>query len=225
MIRMAGEKRDFDAVATVWDENPQRVKLAGDICRALKETIRLTPAMDVLDVGCGTGLLTLQLQPQVRSITGIDSSEGMLGMLKAKVRDNGLANVTTRRVDLENREEWEGTYDLVVSSMTLHHIRNLSLLFDHVVSVVRPKGFLCIADLDKDYGKFHDSNEGVFHSGFDRAVLQKEFEKAGFCKVRNRTAAIIPKPDSRGEMQYFTVFIMTGEKREDSRVAYAGQIF
>ncbi len=214
---MAGEKRDFDAGAVMWDENPYRVRLAEDVGRALQEKICLTPEMDVLEVGCGTGLLTLLLQPHVRSITGIDSSTGMLEVIGSKIKEKGLTNVTTRLMDLETSDDWEGTYDLVVSSMTLHHIDNIPRLFDHLSSVVKPGGYLCIADLDKDYGKFHRSSEHVAHAGFDRSLLKKEFERAGFCTIRNCTAAMPVKPDSCGDLRCFTVFLMTGQKREDER--------
>ncbi len=52
--------------------------------------------MDILDFGCGTGLLTLHFQPLARSVTGLDSSPGMLDALKAKIRDQNLANVKAR---------------------------------------------------------------------------------------------------------------------------------
>ncbi len=67
---MTIEKRDFDKAAPTWDQEPQRVKLASDVARAIAETAHPDRGMDVLDFGCGTGLLTLQLQPLVRSITG-----------------------------------------------------------------------------------------------------------------------------------------------------------
>ena len=78
------EKRDFNQEAANWDQVPGRVKVAQDIARNLMQEITLTPDMDVLDFGCGTGLLTFALQPFVRSITGVDSSRGMLDVFKRK---------------------------------------------------------------------------------------------------------------------------------------------
>jgi len=209
---MTGENRDFDTAAATWDENPGRVKMAHDVARAIRETVKLTPGMDVLDFGCGTGLLTLQLQPLVRTITGIDSSRGMLDILDAKIRKQGLHNVKARHIDLDRGDLLDGQYDLVVSSMTFHHIRDVPMLLDQFAHILKPSGQVAIADLDCDEGKFHDSNEGVFHQGFDRCILKKRLEAAGIGSVRNRTAAIVPKPAPDGGTRTFTVFLMTGRK-------------
>jgi 2-polyprenyl-3-methyl-5-hydroxy-6-metoxy-1,4-benzoquinol methylase len=209
---MTGQKRDFDSAARTWDENPARVRLAQDVGRAIRDTLRLTPDMDVLDFGCGTGLLTLGLQPYVRSITGVDSSPGMLKVLDGKISTSGLTNVRTALFDPDNAASLTGTYDLVVSSMTFHHIPEIFDLLVILNSHIRPGGRLAVADLDPDGGRFHDSNEGVHHSGFDRAILKKAMECAGFSKVRNRTAAIIHKSSPVCQDRSFTVFLMTAER-------------
>jgi ubiquinone/menaquinone biosynthesis C-methylase UbiE len=209
---MAGEQRDFDAAAATWDTTPYRVRLAEDVGRAIQEKIPISPDMDVLEVGCGTGLLTFRLQPHVKTITAIDSSEGMLDVLKRKLQEKGISNVTTRIMDLETAEDWGGPYDLVVSSMTLHHISDISRLLHNLSSVLRPDGYLCIADLDKECGKFHRNGEVVPHDGFDRVIMKREFGNAGLYNIRNYTVAMPVKPDSCGEMRCFTVFLMTGRK-------------
>ncbi|HEX3000968.1 MAG TPA: class I SAM-dependent methyltransferase [Methanoregula sp.] len=209
---VSGEKRNFDAAAATWDENPGRVKVAHDIARAIRDTVKLTPEMDVLDFGCGTGLLMLQIQPFVRSITGVDSSPGMLEILEAKIKTQRLTNVKTRLIDLDQGDTLDGSYDLVISSMTFHHLIEVQPVLDHIAGILKPSGCLAVADLDSDDGKFHDSNEGVFHPGFDRCTMKKHFEAAGFVSVRNRTAAIIHKPALSGEPRTFTAFLMTGRK-------------
>jgi len=209
----AAQKRDFDGAAATWDENPGRVKMAHDVARAIIGTVQPGPAMDVLDFGCGTGLLTLALQPHVRTITAIDSSQGMLDVLDAKIKAQNLTNVRARLVDLEKGDELPGPYDLVVSSMTFHHIRDIGMLLERMAGAIRPKGRIAIADLDSDEGKFHDSPEGVFHNGFDRSMMMKSFEAAGFSSVRNRTAAMVRKPGPSGEMPTFTVFLITATKK------------
>ena len=209
---MSREKRDFDQEAASWDERPQRVKLAKDVADAIVRLGGVHPTMDVLDFGCGTGLLTLQLQPQVRSITGVDSSRGMLEILNGKISGRKLANARAVLCDLENGGALPGKYDLVVSSMTLHHIPEVAPLLAHFYGVLAPGGCLCIADLDDEGGRFHGDNTGVFHFGFERDVLRRCFAEAGFVNIVDDTAAEIVKNDDNGPPARFSVFLMAGKK-------------
>jgi len=206
------EKRDFDKRAESWDQKTGRVKLARDVASAIIEEIDLSRDADVLDFGCGTGLLTLQLQPLVHSITGVDSSHGMLDVLNSKIKEQKLTNVKTEFVDTEKGDVLKGIYHLVVSSMTFHHIQNLEILFEQFYKCLLPGGYLCIADLDSDKGKFHSDNTGVFHFGFDRALMRKLFIQHGFQDVKELTAARVVKDLPDGQPTEFTVFLMTARK-------------
>lgn len=211
---MTTEKRNFDKEAASWDENPARVRLAKDIADAISGHIPLTSDMDVLDFGCGTGLLTLNLQPRVRSITGVDSSAGMLEVFKAKIVAQNSDNVKAIHIDLDKGDILSGAYQVIVSSMALHHVKEIRPLLALFGRIIVPSGVLCIADLDPDDGQFHGADAtGVFHPGFDRAELRKEFIHAGFDDVRNMTAAEVVKPISTGDMRRFTVFLMSGKKK------------
>jgi ubiquinone/menaquinone biosynthesis C-methylase UbiE len=210
---MNTEKRDFDKEAATWDEVPARVNLANDIVVAISEEIVLNSNMDVLDFGCGTGLLTLRLQPVVRSITGVDSSHGMINVLNAKIDKQNLSNVRTQYIDNEEGDIPGDNYNLIVSGMTLHHVKEIRSLIDRFYGIIAPSGYLCIADLDLDDGKFHDNNDGIFHFGFDRAELRRYFMNAGFGEIRDRTAAEVMKPGSDGGVRPFTVFLITGRKK------------
>jgi 2-polyprenyl-3-methyl-5-hydroxy-6-metoxy-1,4-benzoquinol methylase len=209
---MSSDKRDFDAAAASWDEQPLRVQMANDVARAISREVALNADMEVLDFGCGTGLLTLQLAPRVRSVTGVDSSRGMLNVLAAKIAQQKVANVRTMRLDLEAGDVLADTYDLIVSNMTLHHVREIGPLLGQFHQVLSPGGYLCLSDLDLDDGLFHGDSQGVFHNGFDRAALGRAFVEAGFEDVRDTTAAEVTKPTRAGDLRRFAIFLMTGCK-------------
>jgi uncharacterized OsmC-like protein/ubiquinone/menaquinone biosynthesis C-methylase UbiE len=211
---MPGGQRDFDNEAATWDEDPGRIAMARAAARAILGTIPPGKEMDVLDFGAGTGLVTLALQPHVRTITAADNSQGMLDIVDAKIRARNLANVRTRLVDLDRGDRPEGQFDLVVSSMTFHHIRDTGMLLGWLAGALRPSGRIAIVDLDPNEGKFHDVPDGVFHNGFDRRTMREYLEAAGFCDVRSETAAVVQKqPGTSGEIPTFSVFLMTGKKQ------------
>lgn len=208
---MPTEKKDFDKEAVSWD-NPTRTKLATDIVNAVKAHIPMTSDMNVLEFGCGTGLVTLQLQPLVRSITGVDSSRGMLDILNLKIAEQNLSNVRTLLRDFDKGDVLDGCYHLIVSSMTLHHVKEIRPLLEQFSKITETGGYLCIADLDLEDGRFHEDNTGVFHFGFDRSMLRKLFMEAGFEEIQERSAAEVVKPAQNGEMRRFPVFLMSGRK-------------
>jgi 2-polyprenyl-3-methyl-5-hydroxy-6-metoxy-1,4-benzoquinol methylase len=206
------ERKDFDKEAAQWDANPGRVKLAHDVADAIIREVSPTGEMDALDFGCGTGLVTLRLQPLVRSITGMDSSRGMLAVLESKVRSQGLVNVRTRFLDLEQGGKMEGRYDLIVSSMTLHHVPDPAALIARLSAALLPRGTLAVADLDAEDGSFHGDNTGVLHLGFDRAFVKGLLEKTGLTRVREVTAAVVTKEIEGKGRREFPVFLIMGNK-------------
>lgn len=207
-------RKDFDREAAKWDTNPGRVKLAHDVAAAIIREVNLTKDMEVLDFGCGTGLLTLKLQPLVKTITGVDSSQGMLRVLQDKIEMQELNNIRTRFVDFEKDEHVEGTYNLIVSSMTLHHVPDTVALFKEWFALLRPGGQVCFADLDTEDGSFHGDNTGVFHLGFDREELTHLLHDAGFGDVRDTTATTMSKEVAGQGVREFPVFLITARRSE-----------
>ena len=203
--------RNFDKEAAGWDSNPMRVKLAGDIATALAHRVHLKPDMEVLDFGCGSGLLTLFLAPFVKNVTALDSSRGMLDVLGAKIAGQKVNNVKPLYWDVVTTKNLIGKYHLITSSMALHHIEDVSGLINIFYDHLLPGGFLAIADLDLDNGLFHGDKSGVFHNGFDRERLKSYFKRVGFRDIAVSDAAIVNKPVI-GALKKFTVFLATGKK-------------
>jgi SAM-dependent methyltransferase len=206
------EKKDFNKEAAQWDANPGRVRLANEIADAIIREAAPALSMDVLDFGCGTGLVTLRLQPLVRTIIGVDSSPGMLAVLDGKIKAQGLKNAGTQFVDFDKGGGIEGKFNLLVSSMTLHHVPDTARLFDQWRDLLLSGGLLCFADLDAEDGTFHGDNTGVFHMGFDRDHLKKLLRAAGFHDIHDTTAATMMREvEGKGEIP-FPVFLIVARK-------------
>lgn len=203
---------DFNKMAPQWDLNPIPVAIARGVAEAIIREVKLTREMDVLDFGCGTGLVTLGLQPLVRTIIGVDSSPGMIDILREKVKQTGAANVLMQLVDFEKGGRVEGSYNLIVSSMTLHHVPDTEALLRHWHGLLRPEGQLCFADLDKEDGSFHRDNTGVFHFGFDRGNLKQLLHRTGFRDIRDITATTVTREIEGKGMREFPVFLIMARK-------------
>lgn len=204
-------RRDFEQVASRWDSNPTRLKIAQDVGDAIMREVELSPQMDVLDYGCGTGLIAMQLQPQVRSVCGADSSPAMVAVLQDKIATLKPGNVSTQLVDFEHGAHASGEYDLIVSSMVTHHIPDTAALLREWKRLLRPHGQIAFADLDSEDGAFHGDNTGVFHLGFDRAKLRALLQAEGYTDVRDTTATVVRK-EVEGKMREFPIFLIAARR-------------
>ena len=202
---MAGSEY-FDQAAVTWDLEDRRVALARAVAAAIRRTIALSAEMDVLDFGCGTGLVTLELAPLVGSIAGADASKGMLRTLAEKA---GARDLAVRLVNLaeEGVPALGGPYHLITSSMTLHHIADVPGLLGHFHHALRPGGQVALADLDTEDGSFHETPSGVQHQGFDRADVAGWLALAGFQEIKLATAAATTKAGTT-----YTVFLASARK-------------
>ncbi|HET6667876.1 MAG TPA: class I SAM-dependent methyltransferase [Intrasporangium sp.] len=207
------EHRRFDDEAATWDDDPEHERRQVAVARAIKEAVDLSPQMSALDVGGGTGRLSILLADQVGSVVVTDPSSGMVRVAHERIETAGLgdrlravqADLTTDRLD--------GTYDVVWSSMALHHVQDLDALLRSVAGLLVPGGRLLIADLDEDPdGAFHaDKVDFDGHHGFDRQRLAEQLARAGFGEVGFVDATTILKNDRE-----FGVFLCTATRAESA---------
>ena len=200
----------FDSKARQWDENPVFRERGLKIADAVRRAVPLNRLMSALDYGCGTGLLSFPLKDELGAILAADSSAGMLEVLAEKIAAQGVTNITPVKLDLLADPPPAQRFDLIVTSMTLHHVPDT----DHILSVfhdlLNPGGHLCIADLDQEDGSFHGIEVDVHH-GFNRAELGVRTEKAGFGEVGFQTVFSIAKESENGTRDY-PVFLMTARR-------------
>jgi ubiquinone/menaquinone biosynthesis C-methylase UbiE len=115
--------------------------------RRLVEQSNIQPKMKVLDLGCGTGTLTLMLKrahPEAH-ITGVDGDSEVLNIARDKSRgtdiqwDEGLASSLPYP---------DSAFDRVVTSLVIHHLvtDDKRLAFKEIFRVLKPRGELHVLD-------------------------------------------------------------------------------
>jgi ubiquinone/menaquinone biosynthesis C-methylase UbiE len=203
----------FERAAVIWDKDPGRVQMAQTIADAMIAALEPKGTEMVMDYGTGTGNIALRMLPHVKKIIAVDSSSGMLDMLKQKLSSAGIESIEIKEWSVGQNPEYLPRFDIIVSSMTMHHIRNTEQAVMAFHDLLLPGGSIAIADLDSDNGEFHETPGITEHDGIDRRYLQQVFEKAGFVSVRFLEAATIQKTSSRtGKLRDFTIFLMTAQR-------------
>jgi 2-polyprenyl-3-methyl-5-hydroxy-6-metoxy-1,4-benzoquinol methylase len=197
----------FDEKAADWD-TPERLERAREAARIVRTYVPLTPSMRVIDIGAGTGLLGLELAPDVRSVLLAEPSEGMLEVAQQKLVGAGPTNVTAVAYDLAGEPPGGGPFDLAVSLLVLHHVEDTEKALLAIHALLAPGGRIALMDLDVEDGSFHSEDaKGIHHHGFDQAGLLDVAHAAGFVDVASRNVSEI-ESDGRS----YAVFLLTGRR-------------
>jgi len=203
------EHKRFDDAAATWDDDPGHEARQVAVAEAIEEALDLSPGARAVDVGGGTGRLSILLADRVGSVLVTDPSEGMVQVAQERIEAAGLAGrLRAVRADL-SADRLEGPFDVAWSSMALHHVHDLDALLTALSELLVEGGRLAIADLDEDPdGAFHaDKVDFDGHHGFDRHRLTEQLEGAGFADVSFVDATTILK-----EGREFGVFLCTATK-------------
>jgi len=206
----------FDAAARNWDENPRRLDLARRIFETLERNVPLSDDWRVLEIGCGTGLISLPLAAKSASLTAVDTSRQMQRVLEEKISAIGPGNIETVTGDISavgRGREPEAAFNLVFSAMTFHHIVDPRLAVRQARPLLVDGGWLAIADLDEEDGFFHDDDNQEVHHGFRRESFGAMLREEGFGDLSFSTAASVKKINRAGKERIYTVFLAVSRKQ------------
>lgn len=196
----------FDSLAAGWEGNPIHLERTRAIAAAMRRRIPLAKDWKALELGAGTGLLSVALCAELLSIDAVDLSRGMIEVLETKVRSLGISNVQPICQDLSQGDLPPERYHLAFSQMALHHIPDTAAIFSRLYDLLLPGGYLAIADLDQEDGSFHGPEEQVHH-GFERQALLDLVRAAGFGELSIETVFVLTR-DGRD----YPVFLLTGRR-------------
>jgi ubiquinone/menaquinone biosynthesis C-methylase UbiE len=116
--------------------------------RVLGEANPSTEASAV-DLGCGSGQVTLALAKLCRTVIGVDVSAEMIALLLENAAREGISNIEGRAVPIERLKLLDNSVDLVVSNYALHHLRDRDkqVAVNEAFKWLRPGGKLVVGDM------------------------------------------------------------------------------
>jgi ubiquinone/menaquinone biosynthesis C-methylase UbiE len=149
MSDAAMQRRRWSAQVDRWNEHVTSSAAFASIRDAALARAGAAPGERAVDLGAGTGFLTLPLAATVRQVLAVDIARPMLERLVAEAHRLGLSNVEPMCANLAEVDLPDGSVDLVVSSYALHHLsdEDKRALVRRSSHWLRPGGRLVIADM------------------------------------------------------------------------------
>ncbi|OPJ60048.1 class I SAM-dependent DNA methyltransferase [Clostridium oryzae] len=201
----------FDEQAKSWDTD-KRIKRAKVIADEIVKSIDIDENYSAMEFGCGTGLVSFNLYDKFKHITLIDSSKGMIEILKDKINNHKIQNMTAKHLYLENEKVIDERYDVIYNSMVLHHIKDTKKIVEIFYGLLNDNGYLVIVDLDEEDGTFHKNESGFDgHNGFNQHQMKDIFGDVGFTDVEINTFFHGEK-EIDGEIIKYSLFLAKGKK-------------
>jgi len=164
----------FSTKAANWD-SPDKVKMTQKFVTELLLQVQPLSSWKTLEIGTGTGLVGLEIEPLVAELILEDTSESMLAILKQKLNKDSKVELLHGEVFDYKQQD----LDFILSCMAFHHITDIEKTLHHLATITKSGALIAIGDLVSEDGSFHNF-EPIPHSGFDTVLLSDQFRKAGF---------------------------------------------
>jgi ArsR family transcriptional regulator len=152
----------------------------------------LLPAVDVADLGCGEGYLTIETARWARRVVAIDRSAEVLARGRAMAARRKVGNITWKRGDLERLPLADASVDVAILSQALHHAGSPETALAEARRILRPGGRVLVLDLRAHDEAWVRSTLGDAWLGFTDARLADLLSGAGFEDVTVRVGARRP---------------------------------
>ncbi|MGH9255961.1 MAG: ArsR/SmtB family transcription factor [Vicinamibacterales bacterium] len=169
----------------------------------------LLPALEVVDIGCGEGYLTLETARWARTVVGIDRSDDVLERAKALAARRRVMNVEWKKGDLARLPLRDDSVDVALLSQALHHAAAPEEALTEAVRVLKPGGRLLLLDLRRHDQAWVSTRLGDRWLGFTEAELERLFRGAGLRDIRIQVGA-------KHSGDPFVVLIASGAKGDGS---------
>ena len=165
----------------------------------------LLDPVDVADIACGEGYLSVESAQWARRVIGIDKSPDVLRRARALAERRGVKNITWKRGDMEKLPLKDASVDVALLSQALHHAVDPSRALSEAVRVLRRSGHLLALDLRDHDQEWVRDRLGDRWLGFKDDNLRGLLSGAGLTDVNVRVG-------SRSPGDPFTVLIAGGIK-------------
>jgi SAM-dependent methyltransferase len=165
----------------------------------------LLPELEIADLGCGEGYLTIEASRFAKRVIAIDRSEAVLDKARQTAKRRRVTNVDWTRGEIEKLPLDDESVDVALLSQALHHAADPNVALAEAVRILRPGGRVLLLELRRHDEAWVRERLGDRWLGFEDDELRGMLEKTGLSGVKITVGA-------RRVRDPFTVLIASGVK-------------
>ena len=132
--------------------NPIRIEYITDNLKKhfkIKKDNNYLDGLNILDIGCGGGLISEPMARLGAKVTGIDASEKNINVAKLHSKNNGL-NIDYQNTSPENLKYFE-KFDIILNLEIVEHVDNVSLYINSCYKLLKKDGLMFTATLNRSF--------------------------------------------------------------------------
>jgi ubiquinone/menaquinone biosynthesis C-methylase UbiE len=131
----------------------------------------------VLDIACGTGIVSCAFASYAKSVHGLDITKEMLQQAIKLQQKEGLTNITFEQSNVEELPFEDNCFDVVFTRYSFHHFLEPKKVFDEMLRVCKPNGRVIVVDvaLEEKYSKAYNKMEKLRDPSHTKALSFSEF--------------------------------------------------
>lgn len=134
----------WDGIAKTWDTPGAR--LGENDIRIIEKTKKYIDASAViLDYGCATGSIALEMAGIVKEVHGIDLSSKMIEIAREKADERKIKNVEFAHATIFEESLQKESFDLILASSILHLLENLPQVINQINQLLKSGGLFVSA--------------------------------------------------------------------------------
>ncbi len=156
-----------------------------------KDKVNFLDGLDILDIGCGGGLISEPMARLGAKVTGIDASEKNINVAKLHSKKNGL-EINYKNTSPENLDEIE-KFDIILNLEVVEHVENVNLYIKSCYKLLKKNGIMFTATLNRSFTSYikaiigaeyilrwlpigtHDWNKFIKPEELERFLTQEKF--------------------------------------------------
>jgi ArsR family transcriptional regulator len=165
----------------------------------------LLPPLEVADLGCGEGYLSIEAARWASRVIAVDRSDVVLRRARGLARRRRMSNVIWKRGELEKLPIRDASVDVALLSQALHHARHPARAVEEAARITVPGGRVLVLDLRTHQEEWVRAKLGDRILGFADEELKRMLVAAGLREVKVGVGA-------RKSGDPFTVLIASGTK-------------